>query len=287
MKSMTGFGKAERKTPDYDLTVEIKAVNHRFLDVTFKMPKTFSYLEDALKKTVQSRILRGHLDVYVSFLDKKSGEVLSLNESTCAEYIRINNLLREKYGLTDDMTTTSLMRLPDALIAEQAEAEDMTEAVKDAALEALSALDEMRSAEGEALKVDLMKKAEAISSLLDQVEERAPVVVEEYRAKLKERIETAVKAVQIDESKLIQEVAFFCDKANIDEELTRLRTHMKAFANIIEETPSGRKLDFLVQEINRECNTIGSKSNDAYLTDKVVKLKTEVEKIREQVQNVE
>lgn len=290
MKSMTGFGKAELTQNDYHVTVEMKSVNHRFLDLSLKMPKALSFVEDAVKKAISAKVSRGHVDVYVSFENKGQGAyVIEVNEALALQYAKSASELAEKLGVPSDVGVAYIMKQPDVISVKATEGGDaLGQAVTDCVALAVDGLDTMRAEEGVALKADFVTKLDAISELTEKVALRAPEVAKSYADRLKQRMKDYLGEVEPDEGRLLTEVAVFTDRCNVDEEITRLRAHVEHFHSIISESvPVGRKLDFLVQEMNRECNTIGSKANDKIITDYVLSLKTEVEKLREQVQNVE
>lgn len=290
MNSMTGYGKGVAEGGQRKLTIEIKSVNHRYLDLLFKLPRGLNYLEDGLRKQIQKTIQRGHLDIYCTYDDNREGKSdVRLDNIVAKEYMTMAAEL-EKLGFQNDMTASQVMRMPEVLLTKGAE--DDEDAIKvlaeQAIFDALNMLTEMRAREGAALAADILKKLDGTESLLAEVKQRAPLVAAEYKTKLAAKITEALAGVQLDESRLLNEVAFFVDRAAIDEEITRLSCHIEQGRKIIAENNSaGRKLDFLVQEMNREVNTIGSKSNDLAITQKVLGLKGEIEKIREQVQNIE
>lgn len=290
MKSMTGYGKGIAEGAERKVTVELRAVNHRFLDIASKLPRILVCCEDAIKKVISSRITRGHVDVYVNYEDNRQGKSSIKPDMVLADrYVRIGKALAE-LGLENDLTVNAVMRLPEVLTLES-EPDDETEIValaEQATAEACDKLVAMRYSEGERLKKDMATKIDEIERLTEEIEKRAPMVAEEHAVKLRARIEESLAGVEIDQARLLNEVSFFIDKANIDEELTRLKGHVAHGREIFgEEGPVGKKLDFLVQEMNREVNTTGSKSNDMYITERVLRLKNEVEKLREQVQNIE
>ena len=290
MKSMTGFGKAEITKNDYHVSVEMKSVNHRFLDLSLKMPKALGAFEDGIKKTISKLVARGHLDVYMSFENKGAGAYnVEINEALAARYAECAEELAAKLGLASDVGVAFIMKQPDVVSVKVEEAGDaLGEAVLECVALAAKGLDAMRTEEGAALRADFVAKLNAVSDLTEKVALRAPEVAKTYAEKLKARIKDYLGEVEPDETRLLTEVALFTDRSSVDEEITRLRAHVEHFHAIIaEKVPVGRKLDFLVQEMNRECNTIGSKANDKVITDYVLSLKTEVEKLREQVQNVE
>ena len=290
MKSMTGFGKAEILRDGYFASVELKSVNHRFLDVSVKMPRVLGYLEDRVKKTVSSVLSRGHVDVYINCENRnESAYLVTVNEALAGQYLSAARELSEKLGVANDVTASFLMKQPDVISATiESGNEALGEVVIDCIKEALLGMDKMREEEGRALESDFNAKLETISELVTSVKARSPLVTASYAEKLKAKIKDYLAEVEPDEARLLTEVAVFTDRSSVDEEVTRLTAHVEHFHAILKETvPVGRKLDFLVQEMNRECNTIGSKANDKTITDYVLSLKTEVEKIREQVQNVE
>lgn len=290
MRSMTGFGKGVAETDERKMTVELRTVNHRFLDITSKFPRILLCCEEPVRKVISKRISRGHVDVYITYEDNRQGKSLIKTDFNVAEqYGEIAKTL-ENMGYENDLTVTALMRLPEILSYQSGE-EDETELIKlacaatDAACDKLIA---MRETEGEMLKRDFSAKLDELERLTAEIEAREPEVSNEFSAKLRARIEESLNNVAIDEARLLNEVAFFVDKINIDEELTRLKGHIAHGRAILNEKGAiGKQLDFLVQEMNREVNTTGSKSNDLYITERVLKAKNEVEKIREQVQNIE
>lgn len=291
MNSMTGYGKATAENDGRKLTIELRSVNHRFLDISIKLPKFLNYLEDVIRKGLQDNFARGHIDVYVNYENTRTdGVKLTLNEGVAEEYLRIKDEMVKKYGVADDYTVSQMLRTPDVIItatAEENEAE-ISALASSALSNACEQLKTMRAYEGEKLKKDILKKVDTIGDIVKNVKVLAPKTVEAFRQKLAERIGDALKGVQLDEARLLNEVAFFTDKASIDEEITRLCSHCNQLTSMTEvKTPIGKNMDFLVQEFNREANTMGSKCNDIEITNLVLSLKNEIEKIREQVQNVE
>ena len=291
MLSMTGYGRGEYKQGGVELTVEIKTVNNRYLDVAIKAPRIFAAYEDTIRGIVREKLTRGHADIFISLSDKREREkILNLDENAARSYVdaarRISALFPE---ITNDVTVTSIMRFPEVLRSEDAAAADdeLISALKSALIAALDKLNIMRLNEGEKLKRDMLSRMDAIQDTVAEVEKRAPLVVEGYRARLEAKIKKILEAVEPDEARLLTEAALFADKSNIDEELTRLHSHISQFREICKDNIVGRKLDFLVQEFNRESNTICSKSNDLEITRLGLALKNEIEKVREQVQNVE
>lgn len=291
MLSMTGYGKSVAEADGRKITVELKSVNHRFLDLTIKLPRALNFCEDAIRSVIREKCSRGHIDVFVNYENKRDDAVqMTLNSALAAELIRLKSQVVDEFGLADDFTVSALLRTPDVVAEEKAEEDEaaILSLVIQSTAEAADKLNEMRAVEGTKLKTDLSEKVDTVEALVEKLSKRAPMVVENYRIKLTEKIRDALCDVATDEARLLNEVAFFCDRAAIDEEITRLRSHV-AQARIIfkADEPVGRKLDFLVQEMGRESNTISSKSNDLTVTELALMLKSEIEKIREQVQNVE
>ena len=291
MLSMTGYGKGEYKDGGIELTCEIKTVNNRYLDVSVKAPRIFAAYEDMVRSLVRAKLTRGHDDVFVSCKDKREKPAaLTADVGLAASYVAAAQALKEAFpSLADDVTLSSVLRYPDVLKQDDAAAADeaLTGALKAALNAALDNLNRMRLAEGEKLKADMLARMDTIEDLVKEIASRAPLVAEEYREKLKARIAEYLGGAGIDEGRILTEAAVFADKSNIDEELTRLFSHIAQFRSIAEEGIVGRKLDFLVQEFNREANTTCSKSNDIALTRTGLALKNEIEKVREQVQNLE
>ncbi len=288
--SMTGYGKGVAEKDGLKITVELKSVNHRFLDLNIKLPKTFAFAEDALRKILQAKVERGHVDVYVNFEDGRKDKFKVVVDYDLAEqYILIAKELKEKYGVDNNLGTSEIIRIPDVVsqVADENDEDTLLSLIKESAIMAADNLNAMRSVEGTSLVDDLLNKIKGISDVLPQIQALAPIAVEEYRDKLRDRVEDYLKETPIDEVKLINEIAFYSDKVCTDEEITRLYTHIAHFQSIVEAGGAiGKKLDFIVQEMNRETNTIGSKCNNAQITERVVYLKSEIEKIREQVQNL-
>ena len=291
MLSMTGYGKGEYKEGGIELTCEIKTVNNRYLDVSVKAPRIFTAYEDVIRTLVREKLTRGHADVFVSCKDKRERPAALVPDmQLAASYVAAATALKAAFpALADDVTLTSVLRFPDVLKQdEQAAAdEELLTALKKALSEALDNLNRMRRTEGEKLKADMLSRMDSIEARAKEIAARAPKVAEEYRKKLEERVREYLKDANADEGRLLTEVAVFADKSNIDEELTRLFSHISQFRSICEEGIVGRKLDFLVQEFNREANTTCSKSNDIEITRTGLALKNEIEKVREQVQNLE
>lgn len=291
MLSMTGYGRGEYKENGLELTVEIKTVNNRYLDVSIKAPRVFVGYEEVMRSIIRGKISRGHADVFVTLTDRREKtKTLWLDEAAAKAYVDAAKRVAELFPeLENDFTVSTLMRNPDVLKQEETAGADeqLILALNSALSAALDNLNTMRAAEGAKLADDMLSRVSSIEATVMQISERAPLVVADYSARLEEKIKTALGNVQYDEGRLLTEVALFADKSNIDEELTRLRSHIVQFRKICESEQVGRKLDFLVQEFNRESNTICSKSNDVEITRLALSLKNEIEKVREQVQNVE
>ena len=291
MLSMTGYGKGEYKVGGLELTCEIKTVNNRYLDVNVKAPRIFTAYEDVIRGIVREKLTRGHADLFISVKDKREKpSAFSVDLSVASAYVAAANTLREAFPqLTDDVTLSSVLRYPEVLKQDEVAAadEELISALKEAVSLALDRLNEMRAVEGKKLEEDMLSRVAFIERTVEKIEARAPKIKEEYQEKLTAKLKDYLEEVQPDEGRLLTEVAIFADKSNIDEELTRLHSHIAQFREICKEGIVGRKLDFLVQEFNREANTTCSKSNDVEITRAGLALKNEIEKIREQVQNVE
>ncbi len=291
MYSMTGYGKGEYKEGGIELTVEIKTVNNRYLDISVKSPKIFTAYEEAIRSQVREKLSRGHADIFIAFVDKREkAKQLFVDENAAKAYYDAALRLKTLFPtLADDFTVTSLMKSADVVRQEEAQGADdaLLNALSSALGIALDNLNAMRLKEGKKLADDMLSRMETIEKLVNGIKARAPLVAENYRKKMGERMKEVLSGVDYDETRLLTEVAVFADKSNIDEELTRLFSHIAQFRSICKEERVGRKLDFLVQEFNRESNTICSKSNDIEVTNTGLALKNEIEKIREQVQNIE
>lgn len=291
MLSMTGYGKGTYEQDGVELTCEIKTVNNRYLDISVKAPRVFVSQEENIRSIVRERLTRGHADIFVSLKDKREKTTsLSIDSALATALVNTAQNLKAQFpALTDDFTLTSLLRYPDVLKQEDTTCLDETLllALETALKNALENLNGMRQAEGEKLQADMLSRVQTIEDLVGQISARAPLVASAYKERLTARINEYLDGVQMDEGRLLTEVAIFTDKSNIDEELTRLRSHIQQFRDICKEGVVGRKLDFLVQEFNREANTTCSKSNDVEITRLGLLLKNEIEKIREQVQNLE
>ena len=286
---MTGYGRAEYCENGVTITVELKTVNNRNFDLNSKMPRSFLVFDDLIRKTVAKYVLRGRIDLFVNFSDIREKERnLSLDIGRAKSYYEISKRVSEELGLVNDVTVTGIMRLPEVVTDNSSDdVSEFKDVLEDTVKKACENLNEMRGKEGEKICVDLLRRMDVIEELRNGIFERAPLVVEEYRQKLKQRVEEALKDVKYDEARLLNEVAFYTDKVNIDEELTRLSSHIHQFREIIRQEGSGKKADFLMQEFNREANTVCSKSNDIEITRLALSLKNEIEQVREQVQNLE
>ncbi len=288
---MTGYGRGEYKNGGIELTVEIKTVNNRYLDVSVKCPRIFNAFEDIIRSQIREKLTRGHADVYIGLSDKREKErTVYLDEGAAKAYADAARRIKAMFpDAVDDFSVTNILRFPDVIKTEDvSNADDESLSALKAALSgALEKLNGMRKIEGEKLKADMLARMDTIERLVAEIEKRAPLVAEGYKAKLESKIKKILDGVEPDEGRLLTEVAVFTDKSNIDEELTRLHSHVSQFREICNDTLVGRKLDFLVQEFNRETNTVCSKSNDLEITRLGLALKNEIEKIREQVQNLE
>jgi len=290
MISMTGYGRGESESNGRKVVIELRSVNHRFLDLNIKLPRYFLFAEDYIRKTLSSAFARGHIDVFLNYENKSDTSTeITLNASVVAAYIECAKQLNEKYGIVNDLTASTLLKLQDVTtVSEEEDQEILLSLCKDALQQAIDALLIVRTKEGAQLSLDLSSKIDGISLLTVKAEELAPLVVSDYRERLSKRISEALVDVAYDEARFINEIAFFTDKACIDEELTRMKAHIVAAKKFFSSTePIGKSFDCLVQEMNREANTMGSKANDSRLQNVVVALKTEIEKVREQIQNLE
>ena len=293
IKSMTGFGRGEYTDGKRSIIAEIKSVNHRYSDITVKMPRRYTFAEDKIKNAVKDKIRRGKVDVSIIVENITENDVnIKLNTMLAKQYYDNLTELRSEFELSGDISLQFLASLPDVMkaIPDVEDEEEITKSILIPVAEAAANLEKMRAVEGEKLAEDLIAKGEHVKEILDKIAERAPQVVVDYTAKLKERIQDLIgSSVQVPEDRILVEAAVFADKCAIDEEITRLNSHLVQLKNIIEKSsqPDGKKLDFLVQEMNREANTIGSKANDITITNYMLEIKSEIEKIREQVQNIE
>ena len=289
--SMTGYGSAKGSVEGQEITVELKSVNNRYLDCSVRVPRNFLFAEDTVKQAVSAGVSRGKVDVFVSAqASQDSGTVVSVNEELARGYRDAVAHIAETLGLESGLNAFSLARFPDVLTVERRELDKdkAAAALSEITAKAVEEFNAMREREGERLRRDMLGKLETIEGLVSVVEERSPQTVKEYRERLEARLRDILADRSLDEQRVITEAAIFADRTAVDEETVRLRSHIAQFRTMLEEgSPIGRKMDFLVQEFNRESNTIGSKCSDASLAKVVVDLKSEIEKIREQLQNVE
>jgi len=291
IKSMTGFGRGEYQENGKRVSIEIKTVNHRYMDVFVKFPRMLAFLEDKVRDLISKNISRGKIDVFISYEDSgEDSKTVVVDEALAGAYLKALNTLGGKFDLRDDVTVSMLSKFPDVLRVEKVEEDEgeLIRIVLTAVEKALDSLLKMRSVEGVALKTSLLEKLNNISMTVKEIEERAPGVVIDYKDRLNNRLKELLEQQAVDENRIATEVAIFADRCSVDEELVRLKSHITQFKDTLDlEIPIGRKLDFIVQEMNREINTIGSKANDVNITKYVVEVKSEIEKLREQVQNIE
>ena len=290
MKSMTGFGRASLESNGKNYIIEIKTVNNKYSDITVKSPKRLSFTEDKIRKQIANRITRGKVEVSVSFFDfsNKSKNVV-LNKEVAKEYIKQLREIADENNLSENISVVEIAKLPDILNSIDS---DNDEEIASEALQclnmALDSLIEMRKAEGENIKQDLLVRIERVKNLVDKIAENSKGIVEEYVSKLEKRIKEILKTDVVDENRIAQEAVIYADKTSIEEELTRLNSHIVQFKELVNsDVPVGKKLDFMIQEMNRETNTIGSKAGSGEITKEVIDLKVELEDIREQIQNIE
>ena len=293
IKSMTGFGRGEYTDGKRNITVEIKSVNHRYSDISIKMPRRYSFAEDKVKSAVKEKLRRGKVDVSIMVENITENDInIKLNEPIAKQYYENLKMLQSNFDLCGEISLRLLATMPDVMkaIPDVEDEEEITKAILIPVSEASSNLENMRQIEGEKLAEDLIEKGEKIKCILDKIAERAPGVVKDYTARLRERITELLDGnANLPEERILTEAAIFADKYSIDEEITRLNSHLLQLKKILKEgkEAEGKKLDFLVQEMNREANTIGSKANDITVTNHMLEIKSEIEKIREQVQNIE
>ncbi len=291
MKSMTGFGRAKLEKNNRIYQVEMKSVNHKYNDITIKLPRTLSYLEDIIKKEVSSNVARGKIDIFVSFENySEAGKEIVINQELIKEYMKQFTMLSEENNLSLNIPVTEITKLPDVLtIKETEEAEDIIkEELLECLKEAIIHFNNMREQEANKIKEDLLERIQKIEEEVEKISAYSTRLVEEYVVKLEQRIKELLKTDVIDGARLAMEVVLYADKCSVEEEVTRLRSHILQFRNMLEEIkPVGKKIDFLLQEMNRETNTIGSKSGSLEITNLVINIKTELEDIREQIQNIE
>ena len=291
VKSMTGYGSAKGSVEGLEISVELKSVNNRYLDTSVRLPRSFIFAEDAVKSAVQAHISRGKVDVFVSVDSSLSGDMtVKVNEPLLKGYIDAITHIAQENSLPDDITAMSVSRFPDVLSVEKKDldAEAISRGIAEITERALKDFDSMRQREGEKLRDDVLSRLETINALVSAVEEKAPETVAEYRRRLEQKMSEVLGAAGVDENRILAEAAIFADHIAVDEETVRLRSHMAQLRGMIEgNSPTGRKIDFLIQEFNREANTIGSKCQNSQIAYVVVDLKSEIEKIREQIQNIE
>ena len=291
IKSMTGFGRAETVTAQRKITVELKSVNHRYLDLNIKMPRIFNVFEGQVRNLMKTYMQRGKIDVFISYEDYTASSVaLKYNRELASEYLSYLKQMEEEFHLENDIRVTTLSRYPEVLTMEDASIDEETlwECLEVTLKEACQRFVEARTREGQHLKEDLLQKLEDLDRKVSQVEERSPEVVQAYREKLEQKVHELLEDSQIDDNRIAAEVVLFSDKICNDEETVRLHSHIQGMKNILKEQDGvGRKMDFMAQEMNREANTILSKSNDLQVSNIAIDLKTEIEKIREQIQNIE
>lgn len=291
IKSMTGFGRCEVADEQWKMTVEIKAVNHRYLDVSIKMPKKLSIFESAIRTVLKEYMERGKVDVFVSCEDlSEAGYALKYNEQLAGQYLGYLRQMAQTFDLEDDIRVSTLSRYPEIFVMEEEDTDEkeLWSVLEQAVRGACEKFVEARITEGEHLKNDLLDKLTQMNGYVDFIEQRSPQIIAEYRSKLQTKIQDLLADAQIDESRIATEVTLFADKICVDEEMVRLRSHIKGMKEVLTTGGSvGRKLDFIAQEMNREANTILSKSNDLSISDMGINLKTDIEKVREQIQNIE
>lgn len=291
LKSMTGFGRYESVTSEYKISVEMKAVNHRYLDLAIKMPKKFNYFEASIRTLLKSYLQRGKVDLFISYEDYTEGNLcLNYNRTLAAEYMEAFIQMSEQFHIPNDITVSTLAKCPEVLTMEQApeDEEHLWEVLSGSIRQAAEKFVETRLAEGEHLKEDLLKKLDYMLELVAFIEERSPKIIGEYRARLEEKVRDLLNGTVLDENRIAAEVTIYADKICIDEEMVRLKSHIESMKKKLAAGGSiGRELDFIAQEMNREANTTLSKANDLETADKAIALKTEIEKVREQIQNIE
>lgn len=291
IRSMTGYGRVQQTVRGYRILLEIKAVNHRFFEFSARVPRLYGYLEEKLRTHVQRFLTRGKVEAVLTVEPENGAQTsVMLNARLAESYIEALRELQARFGLRDDLSVSTVARYTDLFAVEKApeDEEDVWEAVREAADAALGGLVRMREAEGARLQADITARAQHIRSLVEQVEQRSPQTVTEYRAKLTARMRDVLADARLDENRILLEAAVYADKVSVAEETVRLKSHLTQFAAMLESgEPVGRKLDFLMQEMNREANTIGSKATDVEIARVVVEIKAELEKIREQIQNIE
>lgn len=292
IKSMTGFGRCEISAGERKFTVEMKGVNHRYLDANIRMPKKLNFFETAIRNLLKQRVQRGKVDIFISYEDFSEGQVaLKYNAALASEYLSYMKQMEDEFGLENDIRVSALSRYPEVLTMEEqvVDEEELWNGLKQALEGAIVQFVETRSQEGERLEADITEKLDGLLELVGQIEERSPRIIEEYRNKLESKVRELLEDTQIEESRIAAEVVLFADKICTDEEVVRLKSHIVHMKETLKANESGigRKLDFIAQEMNREANTILSKANDLEVSNIGISLKTEIEKVREQIQNIE
>ena len=291
LKSMTGYGRVKVENDLREITVELRSVNHRYLDLNIKVPRIYGYLEDLVSKQAQAAIARGKVDIFVSVRAKEGADIkVTPNMAVIQGYVDAIKKVSETYGISDEASALALLRLPDAMEQnkEEADADQLKGEVSAVLAQALEEYNAMREKEGGRLVEDVVYRAGLIAKSVDFVEQRSPSCVEEYRTRITARMTEILDGSELAQQRILQEAALYADKVNVTEEIVRLRSHLSQLATMLKSPVAiGRKLDFLVQEMNRETNTIGSKANDFQIAKTVVDMKAEIEKIREQIQNLE
>ena len=290
IKSMTGYGRAKLSKDDREYQIEIKSVNHRYLDISVRIPKQLSYLEETIKKEIAKKVKRGKIDVFVTFENNSlEGKEIKINTELAKAYIDELKKLAEKENILSDIQVTEISKYPDVLnIQSNQDDEKITKEVLETITIATDNLVQMRETEGNKISEDLLKRLNIINKKVEEIAKLSTGLIEEYVVKLEERIKEILKNQEIDKTRLAQEVVIYADKCSIEEEVTRLNSHISQFKNLLNSDEAiGKKLDFIIQEMNRETNTIGSKANNLEITNGVIDIKTEIENIREQVQNIE
>ena len=292
IRSMTGYGKQSLSIDGREYQIEIKSVNHRYLDINIKMPKTLSYLEDTIKKEISEKIKRGKIDVFITFENNsQEGKNIKINKELAKLYINQLKELAQEEKISSNIEVIEIAKFPDILtIKVDEEDEKIKQEIIQTTQEATNKIIEMKNIEGEKISQDLLQRISNIENKIIEISEKSTGLIEEYVVKLEKRIQEILKTEKIDKSRLAQEVVIYADKCSIEEEITRLKSHIYQFKNLISNNGNetiGKKLDFIIQEMNRETNTIGSKANNLEITNGVIDIKTELEDIREQIQNIE
>ncbi len=291
IKSMTGYGRAALSLGGREIAVEIRSVNNRYLDLNVKLPRAYAFAEEAVRKRAKATIARGKVDIYFTISASTEGEAeIALDRPLLESYLKALRTIAADYGVQDDVTVSVLARYQDLFLVQRSEVDEarLTEDLLQALDAALTAYDAMRQVEGAAMERDIRSRAKTVEALVGAIEARAPETLAEYRARLTAKLQEVLDKQGIDEGRILTEAALYADRIAVDEETVRLRSHLAQLSDMLSKGgPAGRKLDFLLQELNRETNTIGSKSNDLIQTRTVVEIKAELEKIREQIQNIE